>query len=318
LTNILDELIRRRVLMILGKGGVGRSSAAAALAMFAAGRGLRSLLMETDPRRPTAASFGKFPGIEPVELSQNLFALYLGGQEALENYLGFVVPRPVLRAVLASSLYQYFVHAAPAVRELTMMGKIYHEIERRPKTEPQWDVIIVDAPASGQALNMIRMPFIAPESFGVGIVGREAETVAGFFHDRSKCALIAVTTAEPLAMAETLELHRGLDALGLAIAAVIFNRAASASFDSADVGRLMRQASREPSMKYLDALAEIARADIKRRERDKRALQIIRREIDAPIIRLKERSALNGIDLARDMATEIGVPAVQDPPHQSP
>jgi anion-transporting ArsA/GET3 family ATPase len=165
---------------------------------------------------------------------------------------------------------------------------------------------------------MIRMPFIAPESFGVGIVGREAETVAGFFHDRSKCALIAVTTAEPLAMAETLELHRGLDVLGLVIAAVIFNRAASASFNSADVGRLMRQGSREPSLKHLDALAEIARADIKRRERDKRALQIIRREIDAPIIRLNERSALNGIDLARDMATELSVPAVQDPPHQSP
>ncbi|HJU28565.1 MAG TPA: ArsA-related P-loop ATPase, partial [Candidatus Binataceae bacterium] len=156
---IVDNLLNRRVVAILGKGGVGRTTVSAALASFAAARGMSVLVMETDPRIPIAAAYGKRPGIEPLELAPNLHGMFLGGQEALENYLGFVVPRPVLRAVFASSLYQYFVHAAPALRELTMMGKIYHEIERRPKHLPRWDLIVVDAPASGQALSMIRMPF---------------------------------------------------------------------------------------------------------------------------------------------------------------
>src|SRR5258708_12730686 len=139
--------------------------------------------------------------------------MHLGGRESLEEYLGLVVARPILRAVFMSSLYQYFVDAAPAVRELTMMGKIFHEIERRPASEPQWNLVVFDAPASGQALSMIRMPFAARETFGESVVGREADHVAGFLRNQGICAMVEVTPADPLAIPDTPEPHRPLSKL---------------------------------------------------------------------------------------------------------
>ncbi|MGH7934258.1 MAG: ArsA-related P-loop ATPase, partial [Candidatus Binataceae bacterium] len=189
---MLDALLKHRALLIIGKGGVGRTTASAVLAAYAARRGMRTLVMEPDLRRPIAVSYGKKSGYEPTELEANLWTMELGGQESLEEYLGFVVPRPILRAVFSSTLYQYFVAAAPAVRELAMMGKVYHEIERRATSKPPWGLLIFDAPASGQALSMIRMPFAAHETFGDSIVGREAREVARFLRETEKCAVVQV------------------------------------------------------------------------------------------------------------------------------
>jgi anion-transporting ArsA/GET3 family ATPase len=291
--------------MTLGKGGVGRTSAATAIALFAAGRGMRTLVIETDPQRPIAAIYGHKPGLEPVALEARLWSLFLGGQESLEDYLGLVVPRPILRAVFASSLYQYFVNAAPALRELTMMGKIYHEIERRPKSKPPWDVLVVDAPASGQALGMVRMPFVARETFGGGIVGSEAAEVARFFRDPARCAMVLVTSAEALAISETLEIHHALEQLQLATAAVLLNRTTSGGFEAGDITRMLTRASRNARLRHATELAEIARADLRRRNQERRAMGIIQRQIAAPIAKLREHCGLSGRQLGAALAAEL-------------
>lgn len=304
--NALDGLLSRRVITLLGKGGVGRTSVGAALSMLAARRGMRTLVMETDPQAPIAASYGIRAGFAPSELAPNLWAMFLGGRESLEDYLGKVVPRPLLRAVLASSLYNYFVRAAPAVRELTMMGKVYHEIVRRARSEPRWDIIVLDAPASGQSLSMLRMPFAAHETFGASVVGREAAEVADFFRDSTLCANVAVTTAEPLAIAETLELNRELEKLALKTAAVIFNRVSLAAFEAADIMRMVRRGARTAMLGHLGDLAEIARAELRRRNRERRALDILRRQIEAPVIQLRDRRGLVGRALAAELIGDLG------------
>src|ERR1700736_5563574 len=126
--------------------------------------------------------------------------MVLDRQQSLEEYLGFVVARPLLRAVFASTFYQLFVHAAPALRELMVMGKIFHEIERRPASTGRWDLVVVDLPATGQAIGMLSMPFAAQHTFGGNLVGREARAVGEFFRDRAKCAIVVVTSAQQLAI----------------------------------------------------------------------------------------------------------------------
>jgi anion-transporting ArsA/GET3 family ATPase len=284
---------------------VGRTSVATAIALLAAGQGMRTLVIETDPRRPIAGSYGHKPGLQPIALAPHLWSLFLGGQESLEDYLSLVVPRSVLRAVFASSLYQYFVSAAPAVRELTMMGKIFHEIERREKSKPPWDLLVVDAPASGQALGMVKMPFVARETFGGGIVGGEAGEVASFFRDSSKCAMIVVTTPEALAITETLEIHHALEDLQLTTAAVFFNGASVGEFEAGDVTRMVNRASRTPIMKQVNELAEIARADLRRRHQERRALGIIERQVSAPVATLGEHRGLSGPMLGAALANEL-------------
>jgi anion-transporting ArsA/GET3 family ATPase len=301
----IDSVLQHRAIVILGKGGVGRSSVATAMALVAAGRGMRTLLIETDPQRPISANYGHQPGLEPVALEQHLWSLFLGGQESLEDYLGLVVPRPILRAVFNSSLYQYFVNAAPAVRELTMMGKIYHEIERRPKNKLPWDLLIVDAPASGQALGMIRMPFVARQTFGGGIVASEAGAVARFFRDPAKCAMILIATAEALAISEALEIHHALKELEVTTTAVLLNRTSRGGFDAADITRMVASASRNTSLKHVEELAEIARADLRRRDQERRALGIVHRQIGAPVAALNEHQDLCGRRLAAALAGDL-------------
>jgi anion-transporting ArsA/GET3 family ATPase len=301
----VDNLFEHRLIAVLGKGGVGRTSVSGALALLAAQRGLHTLLMETDPQTPLATGFGKSTGFAPSRLRENLWGMLLGGQESLEDYLGKVVPRPVLRMVFASSLYQYFVKAAPALRELTMMGKIFNEIQRRPANEPRWDLIIFDAPASGQAISMLQMPFVARESFGASLVGREATEVAQFFRNRDLCAMVAVTTAEPLAMTETLELHRQLAKLQLETSAVFFNGVSKATFENVDITRMVRRGTRKPVLKQVGHLAEIARAELKRRNRERRALEILRRQIGAPTIVLHECEGLSGPALLADLSAQL-------------
>jgi anion-transporting ArsA/GET3 family ATPase len=266
---------------------------------------MRTLVMETDPHRPIAASYGHKPGLEPVLLQTRLWGLFLGRQEALEDYLGLVVPRPILRAVLASSAYQYFVNAAPALRELTMMGKIFHEIERRPKSKVPWDLVVVDAPASGQALAMLKMPFVALETFGGGVVGKEAGAVAGFFRDGAKCAMVLVTIGEALAISETLEIDHALVDLELATAAVIFNRASTNTFEMSDIARMIALGSHNVGLKRIEELGEIARTDLRRRTQERRALGIIQRQIGAPVATLSEHSDCSGRTLAATLAAEL-------------
>jgi anion-transporting ArsA/GET3 family ATPase len=229
--------------------------------------------------------------------------MLLDRQESLEEYLSFVVARPLLRAIFASTLYQYFVHAAPAVRELMMMGKVYHEVERRPAKEPQWDLVVVDLPASGQALGMIAMPFAARETFGNNLVGREAAEVGRFFRDRAKCAMVIVTSIDQLAITETLEVHRKLSALDLTTAAVIFNRTSRATFEAADVARIFERGAR--GVEHRASFAAIAQADLNRRVRERRAQGILKRSIGGPIIQLGEYRNQSGAPLAASLAAQL-------------
>jgi anion-transporting ArsA/GET3 family ATPase len=315
---MIDELLAHRLIAVLGKGGVGRTTVSAAIGAAAAARALRTLVIEADMRAPIAQSYGRAGVFASVELSDNLYGMTLGGQESLEEYLSFVVPRPILRMVFASSLYRYFVHAAPAVRELTMMGKVFHEIERRAAPLEPWNVVVFDAPASGQALSMIRMPFAARDTFGESVAGREAGNIAALLRDPAKCAIAAVTTAEPLAISETLEINRTLEALGLKLAAVFFNRLSAATFDAADIARMVRRAAREPAADGVAELAAIAREELQRRTRERRALAILRQSIDCRVIELVECRALAGRALTAELAAQLDgrAPARSGPAQQ--
>jgi anion-transporting ArsA/GET3 family ATPase len=302
---MIDSLLARRLIVVLGKGGVGRTSISAAVATLAARRGIRTLLIEADLRGPIASSYGKPPGFQQVELEPSLFSMTLGGQESLEDYLGKVVPGSVLRMVLATTFYQYFVQAAPALRELTMMGKVFHEIERRAAPLQPWKLVVFDAPATGQALSMIRTPFAARETFGESVVGREARNIGHLLGDSARCALVAVTTAESLAMAETLEFTRTLATLNLETAAIFFNRISPATFTSGDIARMRRRGASTAVLKDLNTLATIARAELKRRTRERRALAILRQQTDCSVFEIQERKGLSGTALANALGDQI-------------
>ncbi len=300
---MLKELLKRRVFMILGKGGVGRTSVSAALGLAAARGGARVCVIEYDSRAPMAALFGRKPSYEPLEACPGMFMIALDGPRALAEYLRLTVPSPaMLGAVLSSRIYNYFVPAAPGLRELIMIGKLYHEIERRPAEQRPWDLVIFDGPASGQALDLLRMPLTAEETFGASVVGREARNVAAFLTDRRRCAVLQVATADALALSETIEFYGGLDAIGMKPAGTILNRSLSVPFGHATIERMARELIRgnrdERSMvrrarSLLDAAA--------RGEQARRALQAAA----GPLIELREHPDASGRALVERLAEEF-------------
>jgi len=303
---MLNEILARRVLIVLGKGGVGKTIVSAALAKLATMSGARALIMEYDARAPLAATFGVAPSFVPTDVAPNLALMTLDGRAALEQYLRSVVPgRMLLKAVFASRLYQFFVQAAPGLRELMMLGKIYFEAGQTDAKRPARRIIIVDAPASGQAMSLLKMPTAARATFGASIVGVEAGNISRMMRDRRSTAIIQVTTADSLSISETIETHANLSRIHLAPVAVLFNRMPRSAFDADDISALTNRRGPHLRKKDLEHLAELAKSELNRAADARKAIAKIRVETGGPVLEIAEHSGLSGIELIDCIAAEL-------------
>jgi Mrp family chromosome partitioning ATPase len=301
---MLTELFERRLVIVLGKGGVGKTTLSAGLALCAARRGLRVLAMETDSRAPLAAPFGVHPSFDPVEVEPRLSTMVLDGGRALDEYLGLVLrARAVLKAVFASRLYQFFVQAAPGLRELMMLGKVYYEVSQKKDDARQWDLVIVDAPASGQALSLLKMPTAARATFGNSIVGHEADNIGRMLHDRRICALVEVATPETLAVSELIESRKALAAIDLHPAAVVLNRAFAVNYNASDLDTFRRRAESSGKYHHLDALIEIARGELERAGYTPKAHAELSRHARSALLETPDFTNLHGSALLSELAS---------------
>jgi anion-transporting ArsA/GET3 family ATPase len=311
---MLTELMRRRLLIVAGKGGVGRTSVAAAMGLARARHGRRVLLMEIDPQAAMSHLFGRPPSYDPVEVADGLFLSALDGRSAMSQYLSLVLPSARLtRAVLSSRLYDYFVQAAPGLRELIMIGKLLHEIERRPATEKPWDNVIFDAPASGHALSLLSMPFAVDSTFGTGVVKRESRNIAALLRDRDRTAIIAVATPDSLTVSETIEAYQSLRERGLEPTTIVMNRVFTAPFDLAEVDRLGRRATGISKRQTVERLVRIAQAGLRRAARHQEAINRIRIATGAGVIEIPENPEGEGFSLIEWLAEQFGYLLAHDP-----
>lgn len=301
---MLTQLLERRLLVVVGKGGVGKSTLSAAIAIHAARSGIRTLLMETDSRAPMASVLGIKPSFEPIATSAGFSTMLLEGGHALDEYLGLVLPgRAVLKAVFANRLYQFFVQAAPGLRELMMLGKVYYEVAQKDRRGEHWDLVIVDAPASGQALSLLKMPTAARATFGASIVGQEADNIERMLHDRKTCAIVEVTTPETLAVSELLETQKALDAIDLHPAAIFLNRVSRADYDASDVADFARRLGSNRKINQLDQLTEIARAQLARAAQTPKARAKIARHSDSSLLEVPDFPNYHGQALLNHLAS---------------
>jgi len=256
----LSSLLGRRLLFTVGKGGVGRTTVTLALALEAARRGKRVLVVELEGARGLERALTGLrrsiqPGVERISYQA------IEGRAALEEYLAMIIPvRRLLRTIFDTAVYQYFVAAAPGLKELMTIGKIWYEAGRSESgAEGAPDIVLVDAPATGHSLQYLRMPQAAFEAFPVGLVHREAERVLGLLRDPAATAVVVVSTAEEMPANETLEIFSGLAEIGLSVAGLVVNQVHAAPCAPPVLRRLIEALSVDDEAAEDELFAEAVR-----------------------------------------------------------
>ena len=269
------SVLERRLIVVSGKGGVGKTTVSAALGLLGARRGLRTIVVEVTGGETggETAGMGRLSamlghsqppphGVE-TQLREGLWGLAIDRDRVLAEWLRAIGGRVPARVLSSSSSFQYLVAAAPGAREMITMVKLWELAQgRRPGDRGardgstaagersgsapvgaggrrDYDLIVFDAPATGHALAMLRSPHTFGTIARVGPVARQAGQVRELLEDPARTAYMAVTQATEMGVTETLELREGLrGGLGRELDAMIVNGTLPRRFEGEELRRI--------------------------------------------------------------------------------
>jgi anion-transporting ArsA/GET3 family ATPase len=285
--SVVDDLARR-FLFVTGKGGVGKTTVVAVLAELFARAGKRVLIAETSPKEHVSMLFGRTSlPTQITELSPRLFGVLLDADIALKEYGTLVLKSErLVGALFDNALVRGFFHGAPGLKEWAQLGKAwYHSTELLADGSPRFDVVILDAPATGHGLDMLRVPKTIVELSPPGVLRHDAERAWTQFRDPAQSGVVVVSLPEEMPTNESTELCEALRAeLGLPILALVCNQVVPPLFPPARAALLADRA--EPESR--DAAAQALASGIRRAAREQVQAQSLERlaALGAPLFRL--------------------------------
>jgi hypothetical protein len=275
-------LLDRRIVIVTGKGGVGKSTVSAALALLAARAGRRVLVCEVNAQERIAPLLGAPPsGATAREVLPGLFTVNVTPAEAMREYGLLVLKfRAIYDAVFENRLVRYFLRVVPSLAELVMLGKILHEAKAVERGRPRWDLVVVDAPATGHAVQLLRVPSALVETVPGGPLRHDAEWMQALLVDPARTSLAIVTLPEEMPVNEAVDLDAQVRSiLGIHRGALFVNAMPSARFSAGEAARLAALADGGPP---LGPAALAARLQMIRAEQAARYLERAKASLDLP------------------------------------
>jgi anion-transporting ArsA/GET3 family ATPase len=224
----MRTLLAHRLLVVTGKGGTGKTTIATAIGLVAASRGLRTIVVEVGHQDRLSFLYSRAaanPGRE-TRLQVDLWSLSIDPDRALLEWLQVLGGRISGRVLATSSTFQYFAAAAPGAKELVSMVKVWEltESKRRRGQSAGYDLVVLDAPATGHALGMLESPMTFGAIPRVGPVATQTERVRALLTDPARSGFLAVAQPSETAVTEALEVQRGLQKrIGRGLDAVVVN-----------------------------------------------------------------------------------------------
>jgi len=278
-------LTTQRLVVVTGKGGVGKTAVTAALARAAAEAGRRVLAVEIGQARLGGLLNATQPlGTDPVRLGPTLSAAAVDPLDALGDFVhGVLRLRLFARRLLESTSFQVLAAAAPGLPEFLVLHKINGWLDARRLARPLYELVVVDAPASGHSLPLLEAPRTLGALARIGSIADGLATIDRRLHDPTQTLVVVVTTPEELAVRETVELHGELaNRLALPVAPPIVNAVPARRFTTADEERLAGAdvaASDHPQLRA-------ARFEIERRVQATAQIGVLRRALGQRLVQL--------------------------------
>jgi anion-transporting ArsA/GET3 family ATPase len=293
---LLDEVLERRLVVLSGKGGVGKSVVGLSLALAARNRGKRVLLVEVSAPLEAARYLGRPPaGPREREAIPGLHTVNLDPVAVMDEYVRQTVRIEMLaRRILESPVYSRFFAAAPGLKDLMLLGKVMvlEEARDRFSRRPRYDLIVLDAPATGHGLSLLKVPIAASEAVPIGPVGHNARRILRLLRDDKKTALAIVAVPEEMAVVEAVQFHaQAVDELRMPPSLVVLNGCHERRFREAEEAEVLRLAAQAPAGRLrgdvpLAAALLAGRRQIRRRKLTRFYEARLQRAIDLPLVRL--------------------------------
>jgi anion-transporting ArsA/GET3 family ATPase len=209
---VLDALSAKQLVVVTGKGGVGKTAVSSALASHLAASGRRTLILEIDPRESVHQMLGVSPsGGEILRIAPRLHLQHLEPREVLDQVVRDRVRIEFLiRRVLDSPVYHHFSAGAPGLKEMAVLGHSLLLVQGRVPSAPEIDVVVLDAPATGHGVSLLLAPLVVSEVIRQGPIAAMTAEVAEWVADRDLTGVVVVTLAEEMPVTESLELIAAL------------------------------------------------------------------------------------------------------------
>jgi anion-transporting ArsA/GET3 family ATPase len=284
----MPDLLDRKLVLVTGKGGVGKTTIAAALAWLAADRGKKTLVCEIDAKGDLADFYETAPTqFQEREIAPRLWAMSMDTEASLKQYLSLQLRLPLVAKIgPLAKMFDFVASAAPGVREIVTVGKLCWEVRER-----HYDLIVVDASAAGHIVGQLAAPQAINQLVQVGLVRQQTGWMLDILGDQATTGLLIVATPAEMPVNETLELiDRVHSETNVDVAAVVVNRVLPELFGRGEeevFERLEKPDSRAPIEERLGGsltpLVDAARLTVTMRRSRTEHLEHLRAAVDRSI-----------------------------------
>jgi anion-transporting ArsA/GET3 family ATPase len=312
----VTELLDRRLLFVTGKGGVGKTTVAAALASLAAQQGKRTLLCEVDAKGNLSDFFETGPtDFEAREVQPNLWAMSMDTEESLKEYLSLHLKLPLMARIgPLAKIFDFVATAAPGVKEILTVGKLTYEVRER-----HYDLVVVDAVATGHIVGQLAAPQAINELVQVGLVRQQTHWMLDILRDPAQTGLVIVATPEEMPVNETIELAGRVNAeTEVDLAAVVVNRVLPELFGRGEEEVFERLSQPKHAAVLEDVLGgdvepvlQAARLAVTLRRTRAGHLEHLRAQVDVPLLYVpylfaRSHGLRSTTQIAEALAQELG------------